>query len=165
MRISPLSVRPDFADAVADRGWRAWWSESGLSLAGYRALLDPMIASRDYPAALVAHEGGAYRGSVLLIEDDLAARPGLTPWIAALWVDPAHRRQGLAGRLIGAAREQAARAGFPTCHLCATPDKAAFYLARGFARLERDVEGLDVFVIPSGPAGAEAAPDIREGGA
>ena len=154
MQISSLRQRPDFADTVADRGWHAWWTESGVPLADYRAHLDPMLAGGGIPFGLVAHDGPAYAGSVLVIESDLDARPRLAPWIAALWVEPERRRQGVAARLIRAAREEAGRLGRPFCHLCATPDRTPFYLAQGFERIEAGVEGLDLFRIPS------AAPDL-----
>jgi GNAT superfamily N-acetyltransferase len=156
MRISDLREVPAFADTVADRGWHAWWTGSGVTLADYRAHLDPMVARGGLPFALVAHDGAAYLGSVLLIENDLDARPGYAPWIAALWVDPAQRRQGVAAALIAAARAGAARLGHATCFLCATPDLAPFYLARGFRRIEEDVGGLDIFAIggPAAPPGA-----------
>jgi N-acetylglutamate synthase-like GNAT family acetyltransferase len=65
--------------------------------------------------------------------------------MAALWVEPAHRRQGHAGRLLDAAHVRAAALGYPTSYLCALPEMAPFYLARGFQRIERDVDGLDLF--------------------
>lgn len=138
---------PGFADTVAMRGWRAWWAESGLTLAGYRAMIDPMLADPGIPFGLVAHSGGTYLGSVLVIANDLDARPGLRPWIAALWVEPEARRQGVAAGLIAAARAGAAAFGHPICHLCARPDLRPFYLARGFRLLETGVEGLDVLAI------------------
>lgn len=147
MEISPLRDRPEFADTLADRAWRAWWTESGLSLASYQAHLEPMMTGHGIPLALVAHEGGTYLGSVLLIENDLEARPQYAPWIAALWVEPERRRQGMAARLMDAARAEAGRLGHAACYLCATPDKAPYYLARGFRRIEADVDALDVFVI------------------
>ena len=144
MTITLLRECPGFADTIADRGWHAWWTDSGVTLADYRAHLDPMMGS-GLPFALVAHDGPAYQGSVLVIENDLDARPQYAPLIAALWVEPQHRRQGHASRLIEAGRPESARLGHPTCYLCATPDNAPFYLARGFARIEEGVEGLDVF--------------------
>jgi GNAT superfamily N-acetyltransferase len=145
MTVSLLSEHPAFADTVAHRGWHAWWTESGKPLSAYRAHLDPMVEGAGIPFALVAHDGDAYRGSVLVIPSDLDARPQYSPWIAALWVEPAHRRQGHATRLLQAARARAAERGHPNACLAATADKAPFYLARGFQRIERDVDGLDLF--------------------
>jgi hypothetical protein len=79
MQISPLSTHPHFADTIAHRGWHAWWTESGVPLADYRVHLEPMIRGYGVPLALVAHEGGVYLGSVLVIEDDLEARPQYAP--------------------------------------------------------------------------------------
>lgn len=146
MTISNLRNRPSFADMIADRAWHAWWTDGGMSLADYRAHLDPMMKDSGVPFALVADEGNAYLGSVLLIENDLASRPQYAPWIAALWVEPARRRQGVAGRLIDTARTEAARLGRETCYLCAAPHNWPYYLAHGFRQVEADVEGLGVFV-------------------
>lgn len=55
-----------------------------------------MIENDGIPFCLVAEEGGVYIGSVLVIENDLDARPDYTPWIAALWVEPHARKRGAA---------------------------------------------------------------------
>lgn len=147
MEISNLKDRPAWADIIADRGWHAWWSKTKVSLADYRAHLDPMIDGNGVPLALVAHENGAYLGSVLVIENDLDDRPQYAPWIAALWVEPDARRQGIAAKLIQAARVQAADNGHEVCYLCATPENSPYYLARGFQQIESDVSGVNVFSI------------------
>ncbi|MDO9414712.1 GNAT family N-acetyltransferase [Pararhizobium sp.] len=147
MEISNLKTQPLWADIVAERGWTAWWTDSGVPLADYRSHLDPMMSGTAIPLALVAHERDTYLGSVLLIENDLEERPQYRPWIAALWVELAMRRQGIAARLIEAARNEAAACGFATCYLCATPDNSPYYLARGFKQIESDVSGLNVFSI------------------
>lgn len=147
MSISNLRDCPEFADSIADRAWHAWWTDSGVSLATYRDHLDPMIAGNGVPLALVAHDGDAYLGSALLIESDLEDRPQYAPWIAALWVEPAARRNGVAASLILATRQEAAKLGYGVCYLCATPDNSPYYLARGFTLIESDVAGLDVFSI------------------
>lgn len=147
MRISNLRHHPSFADTIAHRGWNAWWTESGVPLEDYRAHLDPMLGEDDIPFALVAHEGDTYVGSVLVIDNDLDVRPDYAPWIAALWVDPDYRKQGVAAALIKDARQHIALLGRGTCYLCATADKRPYYLKQGFSLLEEDVTGLDVFSI------------------
>jgi len=147
MQISNLRHRPCFADTIAHRGWNAWWTESGVPLEDYRAHLDPMLGQDIIPFALVAYEGETYIGSVLVIDNDLEARPRYSPWIAALWVDPDYRNQGVAAALIKEARQHIATLGYGTCYLCATADKRPYYLKQGFTLLEEDVTGLDVFSI------------------
>ncbi|MGV1870338.1 GNAT family N-acetyltransferase [Agrobacterium rosae] len=150
MQISNLRQHPAFADTIADRGWHAWWTESGVPLEDYRAHLDPMLETDGIPAALVAHDDDRYIGSVLIIENDLDERPDYAPWIAALWVEPDFRRQGIAAQLIARSRQYAAQRGHDTCYLCATAEKRAYYLKQGFTLLEEDVADLDVFSISSG---------------
>ncbi len=145
--ISDLKDVADFAPTVAARGWRAWWQDSDVSLSQYTAGIQSMARSGRLPLALVAHEGSRYVGSVLLVESDLEERPQYTPWIAALWVEPEFRRRGIAARLISEARLRAGLFGYACCHLCAEPEKSAFYVARGFCLLEVGVAGLHVFAI------------------
>ena len=143
--ISNLAHVPQFADTVADRGWHAWWQHDGVSLEFYRTGLEPMLKGEGIPAGFVAHRGEAYLGSALLIENDLEARPSLSPWIAALWVDPEHRRQGIANDLMTAARAAAATVGQQTVYLCGEKKVTPYYLARGWRQIETDVGGLNVF--------------------
>lgn len=147
MRISDLADAPQFAGTIANRGWTAWWTDSGRTEAEYRAGVEAMIAGAGIPFALVAQAEGRYLGSVLVIDSDLEARPQYTPWIAALWVEPDARRQGVALALIEAARQRIHRLGYPRCYLCATPRNAPYYLARGFRLIESGVEGLEVLTI------------------
>lgn len=147
MQISNLRHQPSFADTIAHRGWNAWWTESGVPLEDYRAHLDPTLITDAIPFALVAHDGETYVGSVLVIDNDLDARPDYAPWIAALWVDPDYRKRGVAAALMTQARQHIARLGHGTCYLCATVEKRPYYLKQGFTLLEENVTGLDVFSI------------------
>ncbi|PZQ96776.1 MAG: N-acetyltransferase [Cereibacter sphaeroides] len=147
MKISALTDVPHFADIIANRGWTAWWTDSELGEADYRAGLKPMITGDGIPFALVAHDSAHYLGSVLVIENDLEARPQYAPWIAALWVEPEFRSQGIAATLISAAREMANALGHSSCYLCASPQNSPYYIARGFRLIETGVDGLNVFVI------------------
>jgi GNAT superfamily N-acetyltransferase len=146
-QINSLRDHPHFADVIAHRGWHAWWTESGVPLADYRAHLDPMITGQGIPFALVAHQGEIYIGSCLVIESDLEARPHLKPWIAALWVDPDHRRKGIATALMQNARNHIHAFGINKAYLCAEPKVTAYYLARGWQQIEADISGLNVLEI------------------
>jgi N-acetylglutamate synthase-like GNAT family acetyltransferase len=143
--ISNLRKVPHFADTVASRGWHAWWTDSGVPLADYRSLLNPMLESDGIPFCLVAHDGEVYQGSCVVIENDLDARPRYAPWIAALWVDPDHRSQGLASSLMREARSILHAMSVKSVYLCAKPKMTTYYLARGWNQIETDIAGLNVF--------------------
>ncbi len=149
IQVSNLTTCPRWADTIANRAWHAWWTDTDVSLPEYRAHLDPMIAGNGVPFALVAHIKDVYLGSVFVIENDLHDRPQYAPWIAALWVEVEARRQGIAAKLMAAARQKASALGHETCYLCATPENSPYYLARGFKQIESDVSGLNLFSISS----------------
>ncbi|QQS12039.1 MAG: GNAT family N-acetyltransferase [Rhodospirillales bacterium] len=137
--ISDLRDRPAFLDVVADRVWRAWWKPRGHPLervaGGLRAALD----AGPLPFAVVAHDGGAYLGSTLGVASDLDERPGYTPWVAAVWVEPAHRLRSVGRSLVGHAAGVCFARGFPRAYLCASVERRDFYVRQGWVPIEADV--------------------------
>lgn len=136
---SDLRRCPHFIDTVADRMWRAWWQPAGLALEEVVRHLHGFLTAETIPMGIVAHDGGLYVGSVLLIQSDLAERPDYAPWVAALWVDPEHREFGVGTALAERAVAHAFALGYPRVHLCARPDRIPFYAARGWTLIETDV--------------------------
>jgi GNAT superfamily N-acetyltransferase len=145
MTFSDLFQVPHFADTIASRGWHAWWTDSGVPLADYRKHLDPMMRPENKERAFVAHDGETYLGSALLIGSDFEARPHLKPWVAALWVEEANRKQGIATHLMQKACDQAAQQGHAEIYLCAQLRMRDFYLKTGWTLKEANVTGHDVF--------------------
>jgi GNAT superfamily N-acetyltransferase len=143
--VSDLRTVPAFAPLVADRVWRAWWEGKGVPLSDLRARLDESFGANPVPSTFVAHEGARFRGCVALIACDVEERPALTPWVAALWVEPQARRQGIAAALMARAAETAFAAGHPRVYLAAVPALAAYYAARGWTLVESDIDGLEIF--------------------
>jgi GNAT superfamily N-acetyltransferase len=88
-----LHERPQHAAAVARRIWKAFWQHKGT------------------PLALVVEIDGQPCGNALVIDNDEPARPDLTPWLAALWVDEAVRGRGIAGALLDEAARRCAAPG------------------------------------------------------
>jgi GNAT superfamily N-acetyltransferase len=146
LNIVNLADFPRFADTVADRGWKAWFADGSVTIEEYRNRLEPMLSPKRVPFCLVAEQGGVYAGSVLVIESDMEERPQYAPWIAALWVDPDHRGNGVGRQLLFAACEYAFDLGHRSCYLCTIPDNDEFYLGSGFELLESHVDGLNIFV-------------------
>lgn len=77
----------------------------------------------------VVREGGDPDGPIVagcgIIENDFHDRPALAPNLCALFVEEQRRRRGLARRLLGYARRQAADMGFD--RLCLVVDHVGLY--------------------------------------
>lgn len=143
--LSDLRAVPAFASVVADRVWRAWWEDKGVTLPDLRARLDESFGTDPVPSTFIAHEGDRFLGCVALIACDVEERPALAPWVAALWVEPEARRQGIAVARMARATEAAFAAGHPRVYLAAEPALAPYYAARGWMPVEADVDELEIF--------------------
>ncbi len=134
--ISDLRDRPDFADAVADRVWRAFWKDDGHPLDLLTGLVRANLGVDPIPTAFVAHEGELFLGTASLIVCDEPSRPQYTPWIAAVWVEPEHRRRGIGAALVDTAAEAAFRADVGRVYLLARAQRRPFYEKLGWSVLE-----------------------------
>jgi GNAT superfamily N-acetyltransferase len=148
LAISDLRQRPEFFDGVADRIWRASWKDAGYPLHYITGRLTENLNAEPLPIALVAHDGATFLGTVSVIASDLDERPNLTPWVAALWVEPHARSRGVGGALVGRAARDCFALGIARAHLCARPALTSFYERLGWVVVERDVglHGLTVFI-------------------
>ena len=146
--ISDLRQRPEFFDTVADRIWHASWKQIGYPLDYISSRLCENMNTEPIPIALVAHDGAAFLGTASVIASDLAERPQLTPWIAAVWVEPHARSRGVGGALVGRAARDCFALGIARAYLCARPALTSFYERLGWIAIERDVgeHGLTVFI-------------------
>src|SRR6202521_6050574 len=117
--ISDLRQRPEIFDAVADRIWRAWWQADGHPLDYISSRLRENMNATPIPFALVAHDGETFLGTASVIASDLAERPQLTPWVAAVWVEPEARGRGVGGALVDRATRDCFALGFARAYLCA----------------------------------------------
>jgi hypothetical protein len=65
------------------------------------------------------------------------ARPQLTPWVAAVWVDPQARQRGAAP--VGRATLDCFALGVAHVYLCVRPERWGFCEKPGWIPIERDV--------------------------
>jgi predicted N-acetyltransferase YhbS len=73
--------------------------------------LESQAGEGGLPLSLVAHDGGEPLGTVSLIFDDLPGFTHLNPWLAGLYVLPAHREKGVATALVREAERRFVEAG------------------------------------------------------
>jgi GNAT superfamily N-acetyltransferase len=137
--ISDLRQRPEFFDTVAQRIWQAWWKPDNYPLDHIAGRLRENMTATPVPLALVAHDGRAFLGTASVIASDLAERPHLTPWIAAVWVEPQARRRGVGSALVDRAAGDCFALGFSRAYLCARPPRAPLYERLGWIPIERNI--------------------------
>jgi GNAT superfamily N-acetyltransferase len=151
--ISDLRQRPEFFDIVADRIWRASWKEIGTPLEYITGRLHENLNAEPLPVALIAHSGAEFLGTASVIASDLEERPQLTPWVAAVWVEPHARSRGVGGALVERAARDCFALGIARAYLCARPALTGFYQRLGWIAIERGVgeRGLTVFIQDANP--------------
>ena len=140
---------PHHANAVAERVWNQSWRQKGVPLAQVRNGLEPFLkAESRIPFALVAERDGKPCGNVLVIDNDEASRPDLTPWLAALWVDEDVRKQGIAVALLEEGVRRCGALGVKSVYLVSRPALRDFYTRLGWRVLEDGVgeAGLTLYV-------------------
>jgi GNAT superfamily N-acetyltransferase len=156
--ISDLRDRPDFAETVADRVWRAFWKKDGHPLSLLVGLVQENFGPGPIPTALVAHDGDRFIGTVSVIACDEETRPQYIPWVAALWVEPEHRRQGFGADLVARATEFAFQAGAEKAYLLSRTHRRPFYEDLGWSVLEANVPKDGLFILTKDkPAGMTVA--------
>jgi GNAT superfamily N-acetyltransferase len=150
--ISDLRQRPEFFNAVAMRIWQAWWEAEGASLDYISGRLRENMSDTPIPFALVAHDGEAFLGTSSVIASDLAERPQLTPWVAAVWVEEEARGRGVGAALVNRATEDCFALNIGRAYLCARPRMSGFYERLGWTVIEPKVglHQLSVFVREAG---------------
>ena len=144
--LSDLRERPDFAAVMSKRIWKAWWEDKGTTLAQIAALVDDNLDADILPFALVAHRGDTFLATASVIVSDCEERPALSPWVAAVWVEPEARGAGIGRAIVLEAAKRTFGLGFETIYLCATPQRRDFYTAMGWQVLEENVDGDGLIV-------------------
>ena len=127
------------------------------------------------PFALVAHDGGTFLGTASVIASDLDARSQYTPWVAAFWVDPEHRSNGIGAALVRAGTDKAHALGFRSRLSLRVASQARFLraarLASGRSRSNRvrarripvPVAGIARSASPPKPPSPDAATQVTNG--
>lgn len=137
--ISDLRRQPQFFDVVADRIWQAWWQPNGFPREYIATRLAENMSGTPIPFALVAHNGETFLGTSSVIASDLAERPQLTPWVAAVWVEKEARKHGVEAALVNRATEDCFALGMTPVYLCARAAMSEFYRRLGWTMIERGV--------------------------
>ncbi len=156
--IVSMRERPDLAPLVAQWLWDAFWRDDGYSAEETLAAVLEAVTDRPMPRCFVLLANGAAVGTASLVADDMAERPELTPWLAGVFVAPAARGRGYAGRLVDAVERAARAAGHATLWLY-TSRAERIYARIGWER----VEALAHRDMPVVLMRRTLMPEVREG--
>jgi predicted N-acetyltransferase YhbS len=134
LEIAALKSRPEHLQTVARWIYDEWEHVTERDLGAVVARIAARMNDDRIPLTLVALSGGECVGTVGLWEGDLLSRPDLTPWLAALYVAPAHRGRGVGGALIDAVLATARRLGVSRLYLH-TETASGYYRGKGWRSL------------------------------
>ncbi|MCL2629621.1 MAG: GNAT family N-acetyltransferase [Alphaproteobacteria bacterium] len=110
VEILNLADRPEFIEGVAKFLHEEWSQHEGFKLDADIYRTKHSICKDGIPQTLIAVEGDELVGTVSLWYNDLKTRQDLSPWMAALYVKPSHRRRGI-GRALQEKCVSVARGG------------------------------------------------------
>ena len=137
MQIELLADRPEFIPTLAEWHFREWaYLRPGDSIANRIRLLQQRSGRRKLPITFVASSGAEILGSAMLIHHEMDTRPQYTPWLAGLFVAPAHRQHGVGRALTQHIISEAAARGFAILYLF-TPSAESFFSHLGWSIVER----------------------------
>jgi GNAT superfamily N-acetyltransferase len=145
--ISDLRQESGLLDRVSDRIWQAFWQESGTSRAAIADRVGESLGSGPIPTTFVAHENGDFLGTASLVTSDEPSRPMLSPWIAAVWVEPHARERGIGAALVQAATDFAFSQGTIRLYLAASTVRRPFYEKMAWRVIERDVPRIGMAIL------------------
>lgn len=148
MQIDDVADHLDLVVLIAQWHWDAWGhADPGGSLASWTAGLRERTNRDRIPTTYVALDGEELLGSVTLVEYDMDSRHDLSPWLAGLYVAPAHRGQGVGRALVRHAVCGAAAMGTRHLYLHTGPARG-FYERLGWRSIAYEFyEGEPVVVM------------------
>ncbi|PIJ49004.1 GNAT family N-acetyltransferase [Erwinia sp. OLTSP20] len=117
-RILPLNTEPHYRDAVVEWQSQAFGNETSREF--FASVVDSSLRGADLPVTWIAVDGERVIGTIGLWRCDLISRQDLWPWLAALYVDPAYRGQGVSERLQQRVINEASARGFSNLYLWAS---------------------------------------------
>ncbi|RPI24463.1 MAG: GNAT family N-acetyltransferase [Chloroflexota bacterium] len=136
MLIAYLADHPQHLKTVAAWLYNEWGRHNPeSSLEKIEARLGGHLNRDAMPMTLIALDGERPVGTAALQASDMSTRRELTPWLAAVYVDPEHRNRGAGSELVRAVEAEARKLGIQRLYLF-TPDRDQFYTRLGWRVLE-----------------------------
>jgi len=137
--IELLADHVDLLPLLAEWHFREWSHLTpGETLADTVHRLRDAARRGGVPSTFVALADDELIGSASLVAHDMEIRMDLSPWLAGVYVAPAHRRRGIGSLLVRRVVQEAHDLGVPRAFLYTTgPENERFYAGLGWSVRER----------------------------
>ena len=109
---------PEIA-ALSYREWTALFQAGGISQDQLEQMLTERAVTDRIPITLVALRDGELVGTGSIKLSEPGTKPGLSPWLAGIYVKDAYRGTGAGAAIVGALEQKAAQLGIGTLYLSA----------------------------------------------
>jgi GNAT superfamily N-acetyltransferase len=136
VRIEPLGLHPDLVAATVV--WHMTEFDPEGDEEKWRRAREAEARLSGIPCAWVAFLAEEPVGTVSLVEHNMDTRLDLRPWLAALFVLPEFRRQGIGAILVRHCEEEARSLGESYLYLYTRPAEA-YYEGLGWAVFSREL--------------------------
>ena len=117
LHIRRLSADEPAFEIVARWRYDAFFAQDEIPFEDSRDALRTWVRDNGYETALIAEIDGQPAGSCLFTREEIDPKHDLTPWLAALYVAPEFRGQGIASALVRAIEAHARGVGCTELHL------------------------------------------------
>ncbi len=152
MQFDFLGNQPQFIPTLAQ--WQhAMWGHltAGATVQARIERLANHAGEAAIPTTVVAFADASALGSASLVQNDLSSHPHLGPFLASVYVDPPHRRRGIASALVTQITAAARQLNVATLYLI-TPDQQSLYARLGWQPLKNlPYRGEDVTLMSVQP--------------
>jgi len=121
-----LADAPDLVETCAAWSFGVWGCQSGGSFIGSQAGFVSALLPARQAFTVIGRRDGKPAGMASLRASDFKDRPDLTPWLAAVYVHPDHRRLGLAHALVRRVEAEARLRGHTQLYLISEHAEALY---------------------------------------
>lgn len=139
MQIDYLANHKEFIPEIAALSYREWtalFDASGISQSQLETILAQRAVTDRLPITFVAVSDGVLVGCGSIKMDEQGTKPGLSPWLAGIYVKDSHRGSGVGAMIVRALEAKAAQLGVEQMYLSAEAAEG-LYARLGWTVIER----------------------------
>lgn len=146
MNVDYLAHHKQFIPEIADLIFGQWSDlllADGIDKEQLRLMLEERANTERLPIAFVATRNGELLGTGSIKMAEPGTRPGLSPWLAGMYIKEPYRGTGVGAQIVRALEAKAHALGVETMYL-SVGSAVGFYERLGWSVLEEQVNSFGV---------------------